>query len=295
MDRIRPHGRRRAPPPDPDQSRSAPPAHRRSPVADDDAANGVREVKSAARTVELLEVLSQLDSPATLRTLAERMGVPRSSLYALLQTLVGRGWVRTDPTGSLYAIGIRALLAGTGYIDADPRTAMVGPHLDALSERLGETVHFARLDGPDVVYLATRESRHYLRPFSRVGRRLPAHSTSLGKALLAERTDAEVDALLPDPLPAVTAGTLTDRPALFAELARIRERGYSTDDGENVVGLRCIGVALRYDRPAVDALSCSLPAARYTPEVADTAIGALLEVRATLERGASTSFGAFRG
>ncbi|MFC3519974.1 IclR family transcriptional regulator [Streptomonospora nanhaiensis] len=264
-------------------------------MADDDAANGVREVKSAARTVELLEVLSQLDSPATLRTLAERMGVPRSSLYALLQTLVGRGWVRTDPTGSLYAIGIRALLAGTGYIDADPRTAMVGPHLDALSERLGETVHFARLDGPDVVYLATRESRHYLRPFSRVGRRLPAHSTSLGKALLAERTDAEVDALLPDPLPAVTAGTLTDRPALFAELARIRERGYSTDDGENVVGLRCIGVALRYDRPAVDALSCSLPAARYTPEVADTAIGALLEVRATLERGASTSFGAFRG
>ncbi|WP_461003214.1 IclR family transcriptional regulator [Streptomonospora sediminis] len=262
-------------------------------MTDDTGDRSVREVKSAARTVELLEVLSELDRPATLRELAEHMGVPRSSLYALLQTLVGRRWVRTDPTGSLYAVGIRALLAGTGYIDSDPRAAMVNPHLDALSERLGETVHFARLDGADVVYLATRESRHYLRPFSRVGRRLPAHSTSLGKALLAERTDAEVDALLPAELPAVTAHTITDRAALFRELAAIRGRGYATDDGENVVGLRCIGTALGYDRPAVDAVSCSLPAARYTPEVAETAIGALAEVRIALERGASTAFGGF--
>ncbi|MDT0304289.1 IclR family transcriptional regulator [Streptomonospora wellingtoniae] len=253
-------------------------------MADDADDRSVREVKSAARTVELLEALSALDRPATLRVLAERMGVPRSSLYALLQTLVGRGWVRTDTTGSLYSIGIRALLAGTGYIDADPRGAMVSPYLDSLSERLGETVHFARLDGADVIYLATRESRHYLRPFSRVGRRLPAHSTSLGKALLAERTDAEVDALLPAELTAVTSGTITDRGALFEELAAIRERGYSTDDGENVVGLRCIGIALGYDRPAQDAVSCSIPAARYSAEIADTAVEALTGVRATLER-----------
>ncbi|GAA1754325.1 MULTISPECIES: IclR family transcriptional regulator [Streptomonospora] len=253
-------------------------------MADDAAERSVREVKSAARTVELLEALSGLDRPATLRVLAERMGVPRSSLYALLQTLVGRGWVRTDPTGSLYSIGIRALLAGTGYIDADPRAAMVSPYLDSLSERLGETVHFARLDGADVIYLATRESRHYLRPFSRVGRRLPAHSTSLGKALLAERTDAAVDALLPAELDAVTSRTITDRAALFEELAAIRERGYSTDDGENVVGLRCIGVALGYDRPAQDAVSCSIPAARYTPGSAEAAVEALTEIRTALER-----------
>jgi DNA-binding IclR family transcriptional regulator len=262
-------------------------------VSDAPTPQGVREVKSAARTVELLEIMSGLEEPATLRALADRMGVPRSSLYALLQTLVARGWVRTDPTGSLYAVGIRALLAGTSYLDADPRTALVRPHLDALSEQLGETLHFARLDGADVIYLATRESRHYLRPFSRVGRRLPAHSTSLGKALLAERTDAEVDALLPADLPAVTAATLADRPALLRDLAEVRARGYSTDRGENVVGLRCVGVALRYDRPAVDALSCSIPSARYTPELADTVIGALMEVRGVLERTAGSAFAPF--
>ncbi|MBB6119948.1 IclR family transcriptional regulator domain-containing protein [Nocardiopsis algeriensis] len=252
---------------------------------DGEPREGVREVKSAARTVELLELLSDLEEAATLRTLSQRMGVPRSSLYALLQTLVGRGWVHTDPTGTLYSLGIRALLTGTGYIDADPRAAAARPHLDALSERTGETLHLARLDGSDVVYLATRESRHYLRPFSRVGRRLPAHATALGKALLAERTDAQVDALLPEKLQALTEATITTREELFADLARVRERGYATEDGENVEGVRCLAVALRYDRPAVDVISCSVPSARYSDALAADAVDALMEARTLLERG----------
>ncbi|MGW5878160.1 IclR family transcriptional regulator [Nocardiopsis terrae] len=249
---------------------------------------GVREVKSAARTVELLELLSGLGQAASLRVLSQRMGVPRSSLYALLQTLVQRGWVRTDATGTLYTLGIRALLTGTGYIDADTRTAQVRPHLDALSERTGETLHFARLDGADVVYLATRDSRHYLRPYSRVGRRLPAHATALGKALLAERTDAEVDALLPDALAPLTASTVTDRRVLFAELAAIRDRGYATEDGESVEDVRCLAVPLRYDRPATDALSCSIPTARHSEELERESLAALRETRSLLEQSVVT-------
>ena len=71
-------------------------------------------MKSAARTVELLELLAARgDRPARLQELADELGVPRSSMYALLQTLISRGWVRTDLTGSLYGIGIHALLTGT--------------------------------------------------------------------------------------------------------------------------------------------------------------------------------------
>ena len=82
---------------------------------------GIREVKSAARTVELLELLAARgNQPARLRELSEALGAPRSSIYALLRTLVDRGWVRTDATGTLYSIGIQALLAGTTYLDVDP-------------------------------------------------------------------------------------------------------------------------------------------------------------------------------
>ncbi|MGV9242030.1 IclR family transcriptional regulator, partial [Streptomyces nigra] len=224
---------------------------------------GVREVKSAARTVELLELLAARgDRPARLQELADTLAVPRSSMYALLQTLISRGWVRTDVTGSLYGIGIHALLTGTGYLDSDPRVRLVRPYLDEASQALGETVHMARLDGRDVAYLATRESHAYLRTISRVGRRLPAHAGALGKALLAERPDSD----LPEgPYATLTPRTHTTRAALAADLAEVRERGWSVDREESVPGIIGLGFALRYDTPAQDAISCSVPVARWSP------------------------------
>ncbi|MEV7347175.1 IclR family transcriptional regulator [Streptomyces sp. NPDC093544] len=242
---------------------------------------GVREVKSAARTVGLLELLAERgDRPARLQELADALGVPRSSMYALLQTLISRGWVRTDVTGSLYGIGIHALLTGTSYLDSDPRVRAVRPYLDEASQALGETVHMGRLDGTDVAYLATRESHEYLRTISRVGRRLPAHVGALGKALLAERPDEE----LPEgPYVPATPRTHTDRDALAADLARTRARGYSVDREEGVLGIVGFGFALRYDVPAQDAISCSVPVVRLHPAHEDRIITVMREIRAKIE------------
>ncbi|MGW3092198.1 IclR family transcriptional regulator [Streptomyces sp. NPDC001102] len=242
---------------------------------------GVREVKSAARTVELLELLAARgDRPARLQELAEALQVPRSSMYALLQTLIGRGWVRTDVTGSLYGIGIHALLTGTSYLDSDPRVRAVRPYLDEASEALGETIHLGRLDGRDVAYLATRESHEYLRTISRVGRRLPAHVGALGKALLAERPDED----LPEgPYEALTPHTRTTRPALAADLAEVRARGYAIDREEGVIGIVGFGFALRYETPAQDAVSCSVPVARLTPGHEERIVAVMREIRAKIE------------
>src|SRR3954454_5148984 len=112
---------------------------------------GVREVKSAARTVELLELLAARgDRPARLQELADALEVPRSSMYALLQTLISRGRVRTDVTGSLCGIGIHSLLAGTSYLDSAPRVGVARPYLDEAPQALGETIPLGRLDGRDV-------------------------------------------------------------------------------------------------------------------------------------------------
>lgn len=244
-------------------------------------AGGVREVKSAARTLSLLELLAARgDRPARLQELADELRVPRSSMYALLQTLIGRGWVRTDTTGSLYGIGIRALLTGTSYLDSDPRVRAVRPYLDEASEALGETIHMARLDGMSVAYLATRESHAYPRTISRVGRRLPAHAGALGKALLAERSDT---ALPEGPYESLTPNTHTTRGSLTADLAEIRSRGYSVDREEGVLGIVGFGFALRYDSPAADAISCSVPVARLTPEHEYRIVEVMGEVRAKIE------------
>jgi DNA-binding IclR family transcriptional regulator len=251
---------------------------------------GVREVKSAARTVELLELLAARgDRPARLRELADELGVPRSSMYALLQTLISRGWVRTDVTGSLYGIGIHALLTGTSYLDSDPRVRLVRPYLDEASEALGETIHLGRLDGRGVAYLATRESHEYLRTISRVGRRLPAHVGALGKALLAQRPDEE----LPEgPYEALTPHSHTSRSALLADLVRTRARGYAVDREEGVLGIVGFGFALRYDTPAQDAISCSVPVTRLTPEHEERIVTVMREIRAKIEASAPGSAGA---
>lgn len=88
----------------------------------------VRKVKSAVRTVELLEYLAaRRDEPARLREISDALAMPRSSTHALLRTLVGQGWVRSDNSGTLYGIGIRALLVGTSYLDGDPYLPLITP------------------------------------------------------------------------------------------------------------------------------------------------------------------------
>ncbi|WP_042371862.1 IclR family transcriptional regulator [Streptacidiphilus neutrinimicus] len=236
-------------------------------------------VKSAVRTVELLEFFAGRPGLHSLAEVQEALGYPKSSLYMLLRTLVELGWVETDVTGTRYGIGMRALLVGTAYIDGDEVVAATRPVLDRLADETTETIHLARLDGADVVYLATRASQHYLRPFTRVGRRLPAYATSLGKALLATHTDEELEQLLPERLEPLTEHTLTTRAALLEELHAIRERGYATDREENTVGLCCFAVDIPYRTPSRDAVSCSVPAARLTPGREQMIRDALLAAR----------------
>lgn len=247
-------------------------------------------VKSADRTVELLELLSRTGEPLTLSEIQRELSYPKSSLFVLLRTLVARGWVETDRRGTGYSIGVRALLVGTSYLDRDPVIRAATRVLEELRAEVNETVHLARLDGGDVVYLASRESAHQLRLTSRVGRRLPAHATSLGKALLAEHTDDEVDALLPERLEALTPRTLTSRQALFADLAETRERGYAVERGENTAGLGCFAVALDFKNPAIDAISCSVPSVRlddadHSAQVLDAIVRHAKELSAILRTG----------
>ncbi|MET0901570.1 MAG: IclR family transcriptional regulator [Mycobacterium sp.] len=232
-----------------------------------DADVNVRKVKSAVRTVELLEYLAaRPDGPARIREICSALDMPRSSAHALLRTLVGQGWVRCDESGSLYGIGMRALLVGTSYLDSDPYLPLITPFLDELSTDLDETFHLGRLDGSDVVYLATRESKQYLRTSSRVGRRLPAYATALGKALLADRFGPDREAHLPAVLESLTPQTITDRDVLHETLEEVRVRGYAADSEENTAGLRCFAVTLRYTLPAQDAISASVPISRLTPD-----------------------------
>ncbi|AWE41523.1 MULTISPECIES: IclR family transcriptional regulator [unclassified Actinobaculum] len=225
------------------------------------AETGVRSVKSAGRTVELLEFLASRQArPPRLSEICQALDAPRSSVYALLRTLISLGWVQNDSSDG-YSLGIRVLTTGTAYIDSDPYVRVVRPILADLAATLGETFHLGRIDNSQVVYLFTQESHREQRAYSRVGRRLPASTTALGKALLAHRSE-----LIPNTLPRLTEYTIADPDELAADLALTLERGYAREAQENTLGLRCVAFALPYTSPVRDAISCSMPLARWSEE-----------------------------
>lgn len=217
-------------------------------------------VKSAERTVRILETLAASPARLTLSELQERTGYPRSSLHALVRTLRELKWVETDDAGSAFGVGPHALLAGTAYLDRDPALMFAYEALEDLRAQLGYTIHYARRDGSHVLYLASRESRDTVHVVSRVGRRLPAHLTALGQALLADLTDDEITTLLPAKLERYTPATITDPVLLLEEMDQIRQRGWAFEHGQGTEGVACVAATVGYRIPATDAISCSMPA-----------------------------------
>lgn len=229
------------------------------------ADDGTGSVKSAERVLRILELLSAEAGPLTPSAIATRAQVPRSSLHALLRTLRVRGWVQE--VGAAVTLAPLALTVGVSYLDRDPAVPPGTAVLERLRDELGCTVSLARRVGADVVYLATREAADRRDLPARLGRRVPAFATALGRALLAELTDSEVrDLLASGDRAALTDATVTDVDALVEEVRTARERGRALEAGQTIEGVCCVAVAVPYRMPATDAVSCSMPLEAATPE-----------------------------
>jgi IclR family acetate operon transcriptional repressor len=218
-------------------------------------------VQSLNRAFSLLEHMAAAGGDVALSELATRSGLPMPTIHRIMRTLVGSGYVRQLPSRR-YALGPR--LIGLG----DAASRMLGewarPHLSELVDQVGETANMAVLDGDAVVYVAQVPSRHSMRMFTEVGRRVPVHCTGVGKALLAQLPPARVQAVLDRAgMPAQTPHTITDPERLARELDRIRHQGFAVDDAEQELGVRCVAVAVP-GGPSMTALSVSGPESRVT-------------------------------
>lgn len=228
---------------------------------DDTAEASVPAVKSAARVLDLLEDIA-VNGPASRAELSLRMGIPKSSIHAVLRTMTSRGWLELDRAGGDYRLGLRSLAVTSAYLASDPLVVRAGPLLDELVAITDETVHLARLDGTDVVYLDKRESSRRVPMASTLGRRVPAHCTSLGRAILATHPEAVRGALVPEDVAPLTPRATTDRAAVLAAIDRAARLGYAVETEETCVGVRCFGVALPVGGPAVNAVSIAVPLSR---------------------------------
>jgi IclR family transcriptional regulator, acetate operon repressor len=241
--------------------------------SDGGSARAFSGVQSLGRAFDVLELMAAAGGEVALSRLAEESGLPGPTIHRIVRTLVDRGYVLQMPSRR-YILGPRLIGLGSGARAAVE--AWASPPLQALAEETGETANLAMLDVERVVYVAQVPStRHTMRMFTEVGRRVYAHCTGVGKALLAELPDDEVVRMLEAAgMPATTSHTITDVDRMLEELVAVRERGYAVDDGEQELGVRCVAVAVT---PAT-AVSVSGPASRVTrkavPGLADVLQGA---------------------
>lgn len=265
------------------RSRERPPAAaageetvRDSPASEAPAKHPSGGVQSLERAFELLEMMADAGTSLGLSELSSMSGLPLPTIHRLMRTLVAQGYVRQEPSRR-YTLGPR--LIHLGEVSGRLFGTWLRPHLVHLVGLTNETANLAMLDGDDVVFIAQASSlQHQMQMFSEPGRRVLAHCTAVGKALLAELDPDDARAILARTgMPRITSATITDPELLLAHLGVIRRQGYAVDEGEQEIGVRCFAVALR-DAPSLQAISVSGPVARMTDEVAGRIVSSLFEV-----------------
>lgn len=229
-------------------------------------------VQSAARALGVLEAIANAGGEAGLGEVADALDLPVPTAHRFLRTLVELGYVRQVPSRR-YALG--PPLIRLGEQAARLLSAWALPALVSLEDRVHETANLAVLDATMVSYVAQVPSRHFMRMFTEVGRRVHPHSTGVGKAILAGLDDDEVRSILRhNGMPAMTSSTIVDETGLLDELVHVRDRGYAIDEGEQELSVRCIAVAVA-GPPSPMAVSVSGPASRLGPAEEDRAVAAL--------------------
>jgi DNA-binding IclR family transcriptional regulator len=216
---------------------------------------------------------------------SEQLSVAHSTAHRLLAMLAHHGFVRQEEGTRAYVAGPALVEVGLSVVRGMDIRRHARPLLEEMAAASGETAHLAVLEGVSVRYLDCVESSQAVRVASRTGTTLPAHCTSVGKALLAELPVERLGELYGSAaqLTPMTSRSITNWPRLLAELESVRSAGYATNNGESENDVASVAVVVhdRRQRP-VAALSLAAPVSRIMPSRWQELADALLKYAASL-------------
>ncbi len=222
------------------------------------------EIKSVSNALDLLEALTGEEAELGVTELAKRLSLHKNNVFRLLATLELRGYVEQNKITENYRLGLKPLQLGKAFQKHCGLTTRSREITRQLVADCNETVSIGVFRGGKVIYIDVEETAKSVRVVSRLGAVLPAHCTSIGKVMLAFRSQKEILELLKEtPLKPYTPQTLTDPQALMHQFDQIRRQGYATDNEEYEESVKCVAVPIRnYSRQVVAGMSLSGPAHR---------------------------------
>ena len=251
---VMPNTPHRLPPP-------APPRRGRTPS---ETSTGAAQVQSLTRGLSILDCLARAEGGLTLTDIAHRVTLPPSTTHRLLSTLERGGFVYQAGDLGHWYVGLHAFTVGSSFLASRDWVAESHPYMRRLMEQAGETANLAILDGTEAVFIDQVQCRETMRTIVRLGSRVPLHASGVGKAIFAALPDEQIEAILKvKGLPRITENTITAPETMWASVRVIRQRGYSFDDEEHLIGTRCVASPI-YDEHAdvLGAISLAGPVSR---------------------------------
>ena len=225
------------------------------------------KIKSIEKALDLLELLSDNKKEMSITEIGKELHMGFSTVYRILTTLKCHGYVIQNQKTSKYILGIKLFILGCKVQSAVNLVKTVTPFLQKLSQSTNETINFAILEGREVICLTKIESPEVLRTDIKIGARLPAHCTALGKVLLAFLSEQEFMILYNndnEKLFTLTSNSISSVEELKRCLKKVRRQGYGVDKEEYKIGINCLGVPIISDEgKAIAGISVTGPSSRF--------------------------------
>ncbi|MEW6266976.1 MAG: IclR family transcriptional regulator [Thermodesulfobacteriota bacterium] len=223
------------------------------------------QIKVLQKVFDILELFDERGKELTATEIHGALNLNKSTTFRILNMLEEGGYLEREPVSLKYRLGFKFYYLGSLVVGRTEIRNLAHPFMEELKEKCDETVHLVVLDHGEALYLDKLEGKKAIRVVSRIGWRLPAHCSGVGKVLLAFMPEETVDQIIKERgLKRFTQNTITDARTLKVELTRIRKQGYAVDNEEIEVGLKCVAAPVRGAKEEVlAALSISGPKERF--------------------------------
>ena len=222
-------------------------------------------VKALEKALNLLLLLGRQKSAISLDLITEASRLNKTTCFRLLKTLQDFGFVEQEPGSKNYRLGAQLISLGAAAMQGISLRRLALPYMQKLKDLTQETVNLSVLNGNEIVFIERLEAGHIISTHHRIGDRLPAYSTCMGKAIMAylpaEKLTPILNSMSFEPM---TAKTLQTREAFLEELERVRREGMSYNVEELEKGLCAVGAPIiGYTGEAVAALNVAFPLMRH--------------------------------
>lgn len=224
-------------------------------------------VQTIERVASIFNILGQYPQGISLIDLSKKLGFPKGTTHRLVSSLAYFEFVRQDSTNKHYFLGFKLAELGNILIEQLDLRAEAKPFLIGLAEEIKETVHLVILDQMEALYIdKVAVNQTGLQMMSRVGRRIPVHSSSVGKILASSLAEDKLNQIIEEKgLPRRTQNTITDILRFKEHLQQVRTNGYAIDDEENEKGIRCVAAPIKGENgEVIAAMSISGPSIRLS-------------------------------